>query len=76
MLRIKTMGTQQTQEGQVANCSKEAILANLEARLQAVEKRVEHRDVTISILEAWQNKALGYVMALSAIATVVLNRVI
>lgn len=50
-------------------------IADIKARVKEIERRCGIKDTAIKALEAWQNRALGYLMALSTIAAYVANQI-
>jgi hypothetical protein len=57
-------------------CSKEADVADLRARLTDIERRCDVKEDRIRVIEAWQNKALGYALAFSMIASFAVNKLL
>ncbi len=46
-----------------------AIEAELRTRIEDLERRCDIKEEAIRELEAWQNKAIGYALAASSVAT-------
>lgn len=49
------------------NCG--AMEAELRTRIEELERRCDIKEEAIKELEAWQNKAIGYALAASSVAT-------
>ena len=55
-------------------CGKEAELAVLSSKVSQLEKRCDIKEANIKAIEAWQNKAIGYVLAFSTILSIAINK--
>lgn len=49
-------------------------LARLTTRIVDLERRCTEKEKEIKVLQAWQNKAIGYILAFSAIITLFINQ--
>ena len=45
----------------------------MQTKIEAIERRCDIKEQSIHVLEAWQNKAIGYAIAFSSVASIAVN---
>ena len=62
-------------ESELSGVSVEYSLGQHEARIETLESRCDIKEAEIKVLNAWKNKAIGYVTVLVMVGTQIIDKV-